>query len=193
AISNFKFSIFREAITLLKALNKISSPLYFLIKPKNKITLSSSEIPNFFLAACLLMMGPKLSYKGCGTNFTGLFFTNCFRSAKTFSLIVIKPSTGFTKYLVNILSPGLFSCGNTLSAIQTICVWRFFFMILKIVPRQGPIKGSQYLTTIISGFIFFNSFPTLIQFKGFTELIFILIGILSGAASDEYCVFPGKR
>lgn len=62
-----------------------------------------------------------------------------------------------------------------------------------MVPRHGPIKGSQYLTTITSGFSFFSSFPILIQLKGFTELILILIGIFFGAGSDEYCVVPGKR
>ena len=39
-----------------------------------------------------------------------------------------------------------------LSAIHTIFVCLFNFTNLKIVPRQGPINGSQYRTTIISGF-----------------------------------------
>jgi len=66
-------------------------------------------------------------------------------------------------------------------------------ILLKIVPRHGPIKGSQYLTITISGSIFFISFPTEIQFNGFTEFIFILIGMPSGAGSEEYWVLPGKR
>ena len=55
------------------------------------------------------------------------------------------------------------------------------------------MKGSQYLTTIISGLSFFNSFPTEIQFSGFTELILTLIGILAGAGSEENCVVPGNK
>src|ERR1700690_2354393 len=107
--------------------------------------------------------------------------------------MVINPSIAFKKYFVKVLSPGRFSCGKILSAMQIIFVCLFFFTLLKIVPRHGPIMGSQYLTIIISGLKFFNSFPTDNQLKGFTELIFILIEIFSGAGSVEYWVVPGKR
>src|SRR5690606_25439799 len=107
------------------------------------------------------------------------------KSCKTFSLIVIKRSIGFTKYLVKTVSPGLFSCGIILSAIQTIWVCLFFLTLRKMVPKHGPINGSQYLTTITSGCSFFNSLPTEIQFSGFTELILTLMGMFTGAGSVE--------
>src|SRR5665647_3415584 len=107
--------------------------------------------------------------------------------------MVINPSIGLRKYFVKTLSPGRFSCGKILSAIHIIFVCSFFFTLLKIVPRHGPIKGNQYLTTIISGCIFFISFKTANQLRGFTEFIFTLIGIFLGAGSVEYCVVPGKR
>ena len=152
-----------------------------------------TSIPSFFLASSLLIFSPKLSYKGCGTNSAGLSFANCFRSASTFSLIVINASTGFKKNLVKATSPGLFSCGKILSAIQITFVCLFFFTLRRIVPRHGPMNGNQYLTTIISGFIVFNSLPTVIQLTGFTELIFTLIGIFSGGGSVEYWVVPGNK
>jgi hypothetical protein len=55
------------------------------------------------------------------------------------------------------------------------------------------MNGSQYLTTMISGFIFLSLFPTKIQFSGFIELITELILTFSGGGSEENCVVPGKR
>src|SRR5689334_1139484 len=118
------------------------------------------------------MGSPKLSYKGCWTNFAGLS-VNFRRSCRTFSLMVTKASGVFKKYLVKATSPALFSCGITLSAMQTILVCLFFFTLRRIVPNAGPIKGSQYLTTIKSGFSFLNFLPVFNQFNGFMELIIV--------------------
>src|SRR5688572_29266532 len=107
--------------------------------------------------------------------------------------MVIKASTVFTKYLVKRESPNLFSWGTILSAMQTTLVCLFFFTLLRMVPKHGPINGSQYLTTIISGMIFFNSFPTFIQLKGLTELMETFISRSVGGSSVEYCVVPGNR
>src|SRR5512138_3669778 len=134
------------------------------------------------------MIAPKLSYNGCCTSATGLLGSNWRRSCITFSLMVIKASQVFKKYLVNALSPGLCSCGITLSAMQTIFVCRFFLTLLKIVPSAGPINGNQNLTTIISGFLYRNQFPTLIQLIGLTEMIAEWITRFSGGGSSLNCV-----
>src|SRR5687768_5639001 len=107
--------------------------------------------------------------------------------------MVIKASTGFTKYFVNTVSPNLFSCGNILSAIQTTMLCLLDFALRKIVPRHAPMKGSQYLTTIISGLYFFNSFPIFIQLRGSMELMHTFILRFAGAGSDEYWVVPGNK
>ena len=63
-----------------------------------------------------------------------------------------------------------------------------------MVPKAGPINGNQYRTTMISGFSFFNSFPTLIQFKRIDGINRRFIFRSAGAAvSAAYCVFPGNR
>ena len=62
-----------------------------------------------------------------------------------------------------------------------------------MVPKQGPKKGIQNLTTIKSGFSFLNSLPILNQLKGLMELIQTLIFKLAGAGSDESCVVPGNK
>ncbi len=53
-----------------------------------------------------------------------------------------------------------------------------------MVPRQGPMNGIQYRTTTISGFIFFNSLPTLIQLNGFMELIRVWMSRPAGAGTS---------
>src|SRR5690606_33098059 len=163
------------------------------INPKNNTILSSGSIPSLRRASALLTFSPKLSYKGWGTNCAGFPGSMVRRSPSTFSLIVIKASTGFKKYRVKAVSPGLFSCGMILSAIHTILVCLFFLTILSMVPRQGPMKGSQYLTTIMSGAIFFSSLPALYQLKGLMELMRTCIFSCAGGGSEEYCVVPGKR
>jgi hypothetical protein len=55
------------------------------------------------------------------------------------------------------------------------------------------MNGNQYLTTMISGFSFFNAAPTRNQFRGLTELILEWIFNPSGGGSDEYWVLPGNR
>ena len=63
----------------------------------------------------------------------------------------------------------------------------------RIVPKQGPIKGIQYLTITKSGFDFRILFPTNNQFNGFIELMQILIVKFVGAGSVLYCVLPGNK
>src|SRR5688500_10675886 len=99
----------------------------------------------------------------------------------------------FIKYLVNALSPGRFSCGLILSAMQIILVCLFFLTFLKIVPSAGPMKGNQYRTTIISGFNFRSLLPTLNQLSGLTELIAETILTPSGGGSFVNCDVPGKK
>jgi hypothetical protein len=62
-----------------------------------------------------------------------------------------------------------------------------------MVPRQGPMKGSQYLTITIAGFNLYISLPTENQFNGFTEFMTTLISISGGAGSLENCVVPGNK
>src|SRR5690606_19277290 len=91
------------------------------------------------------------------------------------------------------LSPGLFSWGTILSAIQIILVCLFFLMIRRIVPSAGPIKGIQNRTKTISGFSFLILFPTLNQLNGLMEFISGSINKSSGGFSSEYCVLPGNK
>ncbi len=139
------------------------------------------------------MASPKLSYKGCGISAAAFVFVKVLRSCNTAALMVIKLSTAPIKYFVKGLSPGLFSCGITLSAMHTTLEYLFFFAIRSMVPRHGPIKGNQYRTTSKSAFSFFSMRPTLIQLSGLTELMATLIFKSAGAASLLYCVVPGKR
>jgi hypothetical protein len=62
-----------------------------------------------------------------------------------------------------------------------------------MVPRQGPINGSQKRTTTILGFIFLICFPTFSQLNGFMEFILTKIFRFFGAGSVEYCDVPGNR
>ncbi len=62
-----------------------------------------------------------------------------------------------------------------------------------MVPKHGPIKGSQYLTTMISGFKFLSSLPTFSQLNGLMELIQTFIFRSAGGSSVEYCVVPGNK
>src|SRR5664279_524625 len=181
------------------ARNKISRPLYFRMKPKNKMIFSSGPIFQFFLlfrnclASVQEMISPKLSYRGWMACLAGLFFSNSLRSFITASLIVTNASQGFRKYLVKALSPGRFSCGNTLSVIATTLVLPFFFALLKMVPRAGPMNGSQYRTTISSGISFFSLLPMRSQLNGLMELITECIKVPTGGASVEYWVVPGNK
>src|SRR6476646_1950351 len=101
---------------------------------------------------------------GCGEKTFLSVFENLEISFSTVLLIAIKPSQLLIKYLVNISSPGLFSCGRTLSVRARTLV--FDFTSLAIVPRLGPKKGSQYLKRIKSGLFFFMKFATENQFRG---------------------------
>src|SRR5215204_7528324 len=170
-----------------------STPLYLRMKPKNRMIKESTGMPSCLRASCLSTGDPKLSYKGCSTCLAGFDFSNFCRSSMTFSLIVMKASQLFRKYLVKGTSPALFSCGKILSVIAMIFVCLFFFAFRSMVPRAGPKNGSQYLTTIMSGRNFFSSFPTFIQLRGLIELIVVTIFKSSGAGSLEYCVVPGNK
>ncbi len=86
-----------ESFKSLKASNKISSPLYFLIKPKYKMIFCALLIANCLLASDLLIFSPKLSYSGCRTSTAFFSVVNKHRSLSTFSLISIKASTGLIK------------------------------------------------------------------------------------------------
>jgi len=66
-------------------------------------------------------------------------------------------------------------------------------ILLAMVPKQGPINGSQYRMITISGRSFEILFPILIQLKGLTELMDRTILMPSGAAFSENWVFPGNK
>ena len=53
--------------------------------------------------------------------------------------------------------------------IMRVCL--FLRILLMMVPKQGPMNGSQYLTTTISGFSRDRRVPTLIQLIGLIEFI----------------------
>ncbi len=114
------------------------------------------------------------------------------KSLSTDLLMVTKASQLFTKYRVNNLSPGLFSWGIILSAIQITLVC-FLLIKRKIVPRQGPMKGIQNRTMTSSGFFFFSFNPTSIQFKGLIELIRVRIVNSLGGGVVTNCDFPGNK
>ena len=97
------------------------------------------------------------------------------------------------KYRVKRVSPGRFSWGMTLSAMHTTRVPERPLTKRRIVPRAGPMKGSQYRTTTRSGRILRSISPVRIQFSGFTEWMQTRMSRSFGAGSDEYCVVPGKR
>ena len=118
--------------------------------------------------------------------------SNTRRSLSTDWLMATKASTGFRKYFVKATSPGRFSCGTTLSstAITLVC---FLFPSRRREPSAGPIIGNQYLTIMMSGFIFRILRPVINQFNGFTELIKRLMRRCAGAGSLENWLLPGKR
>ena len=62
-----------------------------------------------------------------------------------------------------------------------------------MVPKQGPINGSQYLTMTKWVFEFFIFVPILIQLKGLIEFIKIWIDKSIGAGSLENWVVPGNK
>src|SRR5664280_32355 len=80
----------------------------------------------------------------------------------------------------------------TLSKMQITVVCLFDFAILAIVPKQGPINGSQNLIRRISGFSLLIKNPVKIQLIGFIELILRVMLIPCGGGLSVYCDFPGK-
>jgi predicted lipid-binding transport protein (Tim44 family) len=60
------------------------------------------------------------------------------------------------------------------------------------MPKQGAMKGIQYLNITKSGFFLQISFPILIQLIGLIELITACINKFFGAGSLENCDLPGN-
>ena len=61
-----------------------------------------------------------------------------------------------------------------------------FFKDLAIVPKQGDMKGNQYLMMTRSGFILLIRFPVSTQFKGLIELIILItLGSLGSESSEN--------
>ena len=69
----------------------------------------------------------------------------------------------------------------------------FFLMILLIVPKHGPINGSQYLTITMFACSALILFPDWYQLSGLTELMHWMILRSFGGSLSEYWVLPGKR
>ena len=76
--------------------------------------------------------------------------------------------------------------------MQMIVETLFFFTILKIVPKHGPIKGSQYLTNTIEAFLSRIILPILNQFNGLIELMEMFMVKSFGAGVLLYCDLPGN-
>src|SRR5664279_5838211 len=76
--------------------------------------------------------------------------------------------------------------------MQITKVCPFDFAILAIVPKHGPINGSQNLIRRMSGISLLIKRPVKIQLIGFTELILRVMLTPRGGGLSVYCDFPGK-
>src|SRR6056297_3266014 len=87
---------------------------------------------------------------GCGLVITGLPGAMMSMSSATLSDKVMNAVHCFKKNLESGLSKSLRSWGTALSTNPRVGI-PAFLTILATVPRQGAIKGSQYLNTTTSG------------------------------------------